>query len=88
MGGLACKTKIILDGGSAAGYAVALTNAVANMSEKEVAQLTDEVAYPIIERLIYAESALETAHNLLLDAIGYTGPRPGGYASPGKTGGT
>lgn len=86
MGALACRTKIILDGGSAAGYAQALTSAAAAMSDKEAAKLTDEVAYPIIERLIYAESALETAHNLFLDAIGYTGPRPGTYTSPGKAG--
>ena len=38
--------------------------------------LTDEVAYPIIEQMIVAEKALEAAHNLFLDAVGYDGPRP------------
>lgn len=77
MGGLACATKIVLDSGRAAGLAMALTD-VATTS-KEVDQLPDDVAYPIIEQIIYAEEALEMAHNLLLDAVGYTGPRPGSY---------
>ena len=76
MGEAACKAKIILDGGSAAGYAQALTNAAMGLTDKEAQKLTDEVAYPIIERLITAESALEDAHNMFLDAIGYDGPRP------------
>lgn len=76
MGEAACKAKIILDGGSAAGYAQALTNAAMSLSEKQTAKLTDEVAYPIIELLITAENALEDAHNMLLDAVGYDGPRP------------
>lgn len=73
MGDTACKLKIILDGGSAAGYAQALTDA-AKVASDEV--FTDEVAYPIIKHLITAENALEKAHNLLLDAVGYSGPRP------------
>lgn len=73
----ACKAKIILDGGSAAGYAQALCNAAMSLTDKQTAKLTDEVAYPIIERLIIAENALEDAHNLFLDAVGYDGPRPG-----------
>jgi hypothetical protein len=76
VGDLACKAKIILDGGSAAGYAQALTNAAMSLSDKQAAKLTDEVAYPIIERLITAENALEAAHDMLLSAIGYDGPRP------------
>lgn len=76
MGASACKLKIILDGGSAAGYAQALTNAALGMTEKETSLLTDEAAYPIIKRLITAEKALEEAHNLFLDAIKYDGPRP------------
>ncbi len=76
MGSTACKAKIILDGGSAAGYAQALCSAASGLSEKEAAKLTDEAAYPIIERLITAENALEDAHNLLLDVMGYDGPRP------------
>lgn len=73
MGDSACKLKIILDGGSAAGYAQALTEA-ASAAPNEL--FTDEVAYPIIKHLINAEHALEKAHNLLLDAVGYDGPRP------------
>lgn len=76
MGALACKAKIILDGGSAAGYAQALNSLAASLTDKEVQKLTDEVAYPIIERLITAENALEDAHNMVLDAMGYDGPRP------------
>lgn len=76
MGALACKAKIILDSGSAAGYAQALNSLTASLTDKEVQKLTDEVAYPIIERLITAENALEDAHNMILDAMGYDGPRP------------
>lgn len=76
MGASACKLKIILDGGSAAGYAQALCNAAQNLTDKEISMLTDEVAYPIIKQLITAEQALEKAHNLFLDAVGYGGPRP------------
>lgn len=76
MGDAACKAKIILDGGSAAGYAQALCNAAMSLTDKQVQKLTDEAAYPIIEQLITAESALEQAHNMFLDAVGYDGPRP------------
>lgn len=76
MGGLACKAKIILDGGGAAGYAQSICIAASSLTNKETAKLTDEVAYPIIERLITAENALEDAHNMFLDAVGYDGPRP------------
>lgn len=85
MGAAACKAKIILDSGSAAGYAQALADTARALGDKETAMLTDAVAYPIIEQLIYAEDALQMAHNLLLDAIKYTGPRPGSYY---KTGGS
>lgn len=89
MGEQACKLKIILDGGSAAGYAQALVDTAKALDSKETAVLTDDVAYPIIEQLIFAEDALQMAHNLLLDAIGYTGPRPGSYypKAPGEGGG-
>lgn len=76
MGEQACKLKIILDSGSAAGYAQAISAASHGLSDEDAARLTDEVAYPIIKQLITAEHALEKAHNLLLDAIGYDGPRP------------
>lgn len=76
MGEQACKLKIILDSGSAAGYAQAVSDMVKGFSDKEAAKLTDDVAYPIIEQLIHAEHALRKTHNLLLDAVGYDGPRP------------
>ena len=76
MGEQACKLKIILDSGSAAGYAQAVCSMVQSMNDEDAARLTDPVAYPIIENLIKAEKALEKAHNQLLDAIGYDGPRP------------
>lgn len=73
MGGEQCKLKIILDSGSAAGYAQAVCDATKLVADKI---LTDAVAYPIINELIVAERALDKAHNLLLDAVGYDGPRP------------
>lgn len=86
MGALPCRTKIILDGGRAAGLAESVRDAAQSLTEEQAALLTDSVAYPIIKQVIAAEEALESAHNLLLDAIGYTGPRPnqkgGGYGGP------
>lgn len=76
MGEQSCKLKIILDSGSAAGYAAAITETAKAMGDREVKALTDEVAYPIIEKMIAAEHALEDVHNMLLDAVGYDGPRP------------
>ena len=76
MGELACKTKIIIDGSNVAGLAEALCEATQNLSDSQVLKLTDEVAYPIIKKLIKAEEVLADAQNLLLDAVGYDGPRP------------
>jgi hypothetical protein len=76
MGALACKTKIIIDGEAAAGYANGLCEATTNLSDSQIKKLTDDVAYPIIDKIITAEKALQEAHNMLLDAIGYDGPRP------------
>jgi hypothetical protein len=76
MGALACKTKIILDSGNAAGYAQSICAAASALSDKEVSALTDDVAYPIIEMIITAEHSLEKAKNMLLDAVSYDGPRP------------
>ena len=76
MGALACKTKIIIDGGNAAGMAESICEATQNLSDEQVLQLTDEVAYPIIQELIKAEKALARAQNMLLDAVKYDGPRP------------
>jgi hypothetical protein len=76
MGELACKTKIILDGGNAAGLAESICEATQNLSDEQVAKLTDAAAYPIIKHLITAEKSLTQAQNLLLDVVGYDGPRP------------
>ena len=76
MGEQACKLKIILDSSSAEGYAAAIKTAALSLTEKDAKALTDAVAYPIIEKMIEAEHALEDAHNMFLDAVGYDGPRP------------
>ena len=76
MGELACKTKIIIDGGNAVGLAESICEATQNLSDEQVSRLTDDVAYPIIKELIKAENALIRAQNLLLDAVRYDGPRP------------
>lgn len=76
MGEQACKLKIILDGSSAAGLAEALCEATQNLTDEQVTKLTDAVAYPIINHLITAEKSLTKAQNMLLDAVGYDGPRP------------
>lgn len=80
MGELACKTKIILDGGNVAGLAESICEATQNLSDEQVAKLTDAKAYPIIKLLIAAEMSLARAQNLLLDAVGYDGPRPEQYS--------
>lgn len=76
MGAEACKLKIILDSSSAAGYAQAITETAKALSDKATSNLIDSVAYPIITKMIEAEHALEEVHNLLLNAVGYDGPRP------------
>lgn len=76
MGEQACKLKIILDSGSAGGYASAIRDTAMSLTEKDTKALTDAVAYPIIDQMIIAEKALEKAHNMFLDAVGYDGPRP------------
>lgn len=76
MGDLACRTKIIIDGGNAVGLAESICEATQNLSDDQIAKLTDAVAYPIINHLINAEKSLAKAQNLLLDAVGYDGPRP------------
>lgn len=76
MGEQACKLKIILDSSSAGGYAQAIRDAAMSLTEKDAKALTDEVAYPIIQKMIEAEHVLYDAHNMFLDAVGYDGPRP------------
>lgn len=81
MGSTACKLKIIMDGGNAVGLAESICEVTQNLSDEQTAKLTDEVAYPIIRHLILAEKSLTAAQNLLLDAVGYDGPRPETYKS-------
>lgn len=76
MGEAACKLKIILDSGSAIGYAQGLQATAAALSDEQAAQLDNEAGYAIIGEIISAEHALAMAHDRLLDAIGYHGPRP------------
>jgi hypothetical protein len=76
MGDQSCKLKIILDGGRAAGIVESLCEATQNLSDAQVAILTDSVAYPIINKLIKIEKLADECHNMLLDAVGYDGPRP------------
>ena len=77
MGELACKTKIILDGGNVVGLAEALCETTQNLSDKQVSRLTDEVAYPIINALNEAENQLVKAQKFLVDdVLGYDGPLP------------
>ena len=76
MGALACKTKIIIDGGNAAGLAQSICEATKYLNAEQVAKLTDPVVYPIIKELITAEKALTKAQDMLLDAVEYKGPRP------------
>lgn len=80
MGQLACKTKIIIDGGNAVGLAEAICEATQNLTDEQVSKLTDAKAYPIIKQLISAELALARAQDMLLDAIEYDGPRPEQYS--------
>lgn len=82
MGALACRTKIILDGGNAAGLAESICEATQNLSDEQVEKLTDAKAYPIIKQIILAEKSLAAAQNMLLDAVEYDGPRPDQYSKP------
>ncbi len=76
MGALACKAKIILDSGSAAGYAQGLQATAAALTEEQAKMLDNQKGYEVVANIISAEHALATAHDQLLDAIGYQGPRP------------
>ena len=76
MGDQQCKLKIILDGSRAVGIIEAVCEAAQNLSDEQVAMLTDAVAYPIINKLIKIEKLGDECHNMLLDAVGYDGPRP------------
>lgn len=81
MGELACKTKIIIDGDNVGGLLEGLCEATANLSDSQIAMLTDEKAYLIIEKLIKMEKLATECQDMLLDAVGYDGPRPRWFKS-------
>jgi len=76
MGGQSCKLKVILDGSNAGGLAEAICETTQNLSDEQAELLTDDVAYPIIKEIIKAEHSLKKAQDMLLDVVGYDGPRP------------
>lgn len=76
MGDVQCRTKIILDGDNVAGLIEGLCAATENLTAEQVAMLTDDNAYPIIEKLIKMEKLATECQDALLDTIGYDGPRP------------
>lgn len=76
MGDVQCRTKIILDGDNIGGLIEGLCSATENLTDEQVSLLTDEKAYPIIERLIKMEKLAVECQDLLLDVVGYDGPRP------------
>lgn len=73
MGDTACKLKIILDGGNAARLYQSLADAA---TQVDAELFTDEDSYPLIKKLIAAEKAATECQDLLLNIVGYTGPRP------------
>lgn len=76
MGALACKTKIIIDVDNLAGFAEGLCEATKELSDEQVVKLTDQVGYSIIRSLNEAEKLVLGAQKILLDTVGYDGPRP------------
>jgi len=77
MGDTACKAKVILNGTSAEGFLEGLCEMTTNLSDTEVARMTDSVAYPIIKRINQAEKLILQAHRLMLrDVVQYDGPLP------------
>jgi hypothetical protein len=73
MGELQCKLKVILDSGNAARLYESLRE-TAQVADNEL--FTDENSYPLIKKLIEAEKAATECQDLLLDIVGYDGPRP------------
>jgi hypothetical protein len=73
MGDTACKLKVILDGGNA--YRL-LESMCETASAADSSLFTDENSYPLIEKLIKLEKQATECQDMLLDIIGYNGPRP------------
>jgi hypothetical protein len=73
MGGQQCKLKIILDGGNAYQLIESLCETV---TAADSSLFTDENSYPLIEKLIKIEKQAVECQDMLLDIVGYDGPRP------------
>lgn len=73
MGGLACKTKVILDGGVVEAAASKLCYQV---EETEYDALTDEQWKDVIKYVNAAEDSMFKAQKTFLEALGYSGPWP------------
>jgi len=73
MGGVACKAKVILNGGEVQDGASRLCYLV---EETEYDLLTDEQWMVIIKHLNVAEDEVGKAKRAYLEALGFTGPWP------------
>jgi hypothetical protein len=73
MGGLACKEKIILNGGTIEGEANYLC---ARVIAPGTVELTEEQGYEIIKHLNTAEDEMFKAKKAWLKSQGYDGPLP------------
>jgi hypothetical protein len=77
MGELACKQKIIMDGGNAARLFESLCETIQTLTDEQTARLTDDVAYPIINLINQSEDAAIKAQRLFLkNVVQYDGPLP------------
>lgn len=77
---LACKTKIILNGGNTANMLNELCYQVKELPEGEQITTGDE----LIKLLNQMEELAGDAQALYLKGIGYDGPLPRGLVKPGK----
>ena len=73
MGGLACKTKIILDGDVVADAVYSLCERVKETPD-EALDYDEWVA--IVKHINAAEESVFKAHRAFLEALGFTGPWP------------
>lgn len=73
MGGVACKAKVILNGGMVEAGANKLCYLV---DETEYDALTDEQWTAVIKHLNAAEDSVGKAHRAFLESLGFNGPWP------------
>lgn len=78
MGGVACKAKVILNGGAVQDSANRLCYLV---DETEYNALTDEQWTAVIRHLNAAEDSMGKANRAYLEALGFTGPWPNSLKS-------